>query len=163
MRRPFFISCETGGSEAVNVPKIIRDICIKIEEKPFEISPFAEGIDDIGIIVNCFSDYLLAQGWGKPRKNISYKKGSADIRLPIPYNDFMAASYEDQYYMVVKNIVDSINVIEEKCAKSKRAKLDADGLIKQFLSRLEISEDDIKDVKGVMSDEEYSNFVTRDF
>ena len=162
MGRPFFLSCEIWRSANI-VSEIIRDICVKIDEKSLDILPFTEGIDSIGIIVNCHPEGNMLDGWGKPRKYINYKKGYADIRLPIPYVDFVSASYEEQYLMVVKNIVDSIKVIEEKCNKSKKAKFDSEGLIKLFLSKLEISEEDIKDIKGVISDEEYRNLMTRIF
>lgn len=161
MSRPFFLSSEIWIS-AYNVSEIIRDICVRIDEKALEISPFAEGIESVGIIVNCHPERNIINGWGKPRKYINYKKGYADIRLPIPYDDFVSASYEKQFLMVVKNIVDSIKVIEEKCNKSKKAKFDSEGLIKLFLSKLELSEDDINNIKGVISDEEYRNIMTRE-
>ena len=116
MSRPFFLSSEIWIS-AYNVSEIIRDICVRIDEKTLEISPFAEGIESVGIIVNCHPECNIINGWGKPRKYINYKKGYADIRLPIPYDDFVSASYEKQFLMVVKNIVDSIkerNVIKAK-------------------------------------------------
>lgn len=62
-----------------------------------------------------------------------------------------------------QNGVNEVRVIEEKCNKSKKAKFDSEGLIKLFLSKLELSEDDIKSIKGVISDEEYRNLMTREF
>ena len=160
MSRPFFLSCEIWRS-ANKVSEILREICVRIDEKTFEISPFAEGIEKVAIIVNCHPEGNMLDGWGKPRKYINYKKGYADIRLPIPYEEFISANYEEQFLMVVKNIVDSIRVIEEKCNKSKKAKFDSEGLIKMFLCKLELSEDNIKNIKGVISDEEYRNLMTR--
>lgn len=158
MSRPFFLSCEIWGF-ANKASEIVRDICIRIDEKMFEIAPFAEGIESIAIIVNCHPESNMLAGWGKPRKYINYQKGYADIRLPIPYVEFMSADYEDQYRMVVKNIVESLRVIGDKCKKSKKAKLDADALIKVFLEKLNLSKDEIKDVKGVVSDEEYRKLM----
>lgn len=160
MSRPFFLSCEIWVS-ANKVSEILKDICIRIDEKSFEISPYTKGIESIGIIVNCHPESNMLNGWGKPRKYINYQKGYADIRLPIPYDDFMASSFENQYLMVVKNIVESIRVIEDKCNKSKKAALDADGLIKAFLGKLELSEDEIKDINGVVSDEEYRKLMAK--
>ena len=160
MSRPFFLSCEIWVS-ANKVSEILKDICIRIDEKSFEISPYTKGIESIGIIVNCPPESNMLNGWGKPRKYINYQKGYADIRLPIPYDDFMASSFENQYLMVVKNIVESIRVIEDKCNKSKKAALDADGLIKAFLDKLELSEDEIKDINGVVSDEEYKKLMVK--
>ena len=62
--------------------------------------------------------------------------------------------------MVVKNIVDSIRVIGEKCKKSKKAVFDSEGLIKTFLSKLEISYDSIGDVIGVIPDEKYRELMS---
>ena len=160
MSRPFFLSCEIWVS-ANKVSEILKDICMRIDEKSFEISPYTKGIGSIGIIVNCHPESNMLNGWGKPRKYINYQKGYADIRLPIPYDDFMASSFENQYLMVVKNIVESIRVIEDKCNKSKKAALDADGLIKAFLGKLELSEDEIKDINGVVSDEEYRKLMAQ--
>lgn len=45
-----------------------------------------------------------------------------DIRLPVPYVEFLNADYDTKYLMVVKNIVESMQIIDEKSRKSKRAK-----------------------------------------
>ena len=159
MGRAFFISCEIWRS-ASKVSEIVRDICEKIDENSFEITPFSDGIDSIGIIVNCHPEGNMLDGWGKPRKYISYKNRFADIRLPIPYFEFVSANYEDQYLMVVKNIVESIRVIGDKCSKSKRARFDSDGLVRKFLDKLGISEESLENVVGVISDEEYRKLMS---
>ena len=158
MGRALFLSCEIWRS-AGKVSDIIRDICIKIDERTFEIEEFSDGIDHIGIIVNCHPEGNMLDGWGKPRKYINYKKRSADIRLPIPYVEFVSAKYEDQYLMVVKNIVESIRVIGDKCAKSKRSRFDSDGLVNKFLEKLGISEESLENVVGVITDEEYKKLM----
>ena len=159
MGRAFFLSCEIWRS-ASKVSEIVRDICEKIDENSFEIAPFSDGIDSIGIIVNCHPEGNMLDGWGKPRKYISYKNRFADIRLPIPYFEFVSANYEDQYLMVVKNIVESIRVIGDKCSKSKRARFDSDGLVRKFLDKLGISEESLENVVGVISDEEYRKLMS---
>lgn len=159
MGRAFFLSCEIWRS-ASKVSEIVRVICEKIDENSFEIAPFSDGIDSIGIIVNCHPEGNMLDGWGKPRKYISYKNRFADIRLPIPYFEFVSANYEDQYLMVVKNIVESIRVIGDKCSKSKRARFDSDGLVRKFLDKLGISEESLENVVGVISDEEYRKLMS---
>ena len=159
MGRAFFLSCEIWRS-ASKVSEIVRVICEKIDENSFEIAPFSDGIDSIGIIVNCHPEGNMLDGWGKPRKYISYKNRFADIRLPIPYFEFVSAKYEDQYLMVVKNIVESIRVIGDKCSKSKRARFDSDGLVRKFLDKLGISEESLENVVGVISDEEYRKLMS---
>lgn len=158
MSRALFLSCEIWRS-ANKVSEIIREISKKVDADTFEIAPFSDGIDDIGIIVNCHPEGNMRDGWGKPRKYINYVKKSADIRLPIPYIEFVSAEYQDQYLMVVKNIVDSIRVIGEKCAKSKRARFDSESLVKVFLEKLDVSEESLEGVVGVISDEEYRKMM----
>ncbi|MCR5722202.1 MAG: hypothetical protein K6G72_07660 [Lachnospiraceae bacterium] len=43
-----------------------------------------------------------------------YSKTIEYIRLPIPYVEFVSADYDNQYLMVLKNIVESIMVIGDK-------------------------------------------------
>ena len=114
-KQPFFLSSEiwTGASMVSN---ILREIKQKLDG--FDVLPYVENIESIAIIVNCFPDEMLRDGWGKPRKYISYQKKYADIRLPIPYDSFVHADYETKYRMVVDNIVQSIRVIDEKCRKA---------------------------------------------
>ena len=158
MGRAFFLSCEIWRS-ANKVSEIIREISKKVDADTLEIALFSDGIDDIGIIVNCHPEGNMRDGWGKPRKYINYVKKSADIRLPIPYSMFVSAEYEDQYLMVVKNIVASIRVIGEKCAKSKRARFDSEAFVREFLKRLDVSEDSLRTVVGVIPDEEYRKIM----
>ena len=161
MERSFFITCEIWRT-AYSVSDIIKDICVKIDENNYDIAPFSKGIDKIGVSVNCHRDESLALGWGKPRKYISYQKRCADIRLPLPYVEYINADYETQYLMVVKNIVDSIRIIGEKCRKSKRAEFDSDGLINDFLQRIGVLPEEIKDIVGVISDEQYQKIINPD-
>ena len=148
MQREFFISCEIWGS-AHDVSKIIKEICDKIDEKNFTISEFSSGIDNVGIIVNCFPADMVKAGWAKPRKYISYVKRYADIRLPLPYDEFCVSDYNKRFLMVVKNIVDSLNIIEEKCSKSKRANFNSNGITDKFLNKLGIDKSDIQNIVGV--------------
>lgn len=154
MGRPFFISCEIWGT-ANKVSEIIKDICGKIDIDNFSINPFSDGIENVCIVVNCHPDENLIRGWGKPRKYINYQKRYADIRLPIPYVEFISADYDHQYLMVLKNIVESIRVIGNKCKKSKKATFDSEELVKVILLKMEISEESLDEVIGVIPDEKY--------
>ena len=154
MERPLFISCEVWR-DAYSISRIIKEICKKIDENNYQISQYSQGIDSIGIIVNCHPDENLVAGWGKPRTYISYKNRYADVRLPVPYVDYINADYDTQYLMVVKNIIVSIDRIGEKCRKSKRATFDSDSFIRDFLQKLDISPDSLKDIIGVIPDERY--------
>ena len=151
MKNHLFISSELHASAGA-LSDILNEIRSKIDEEHFDVSPYSKELTDIGIIVNCFPDDWLLKGFGKPRKYISYKNGYADIRLPVPYVEMRNADKEKRYLMAVRNIVDSIAVIGEKCAKSKRASFDSDGMIKEILNRLGISREELEGVNGVISE-----------
>lgn len=114
------------------------------------MSIYSADIPDVGIIVNCFPDDWLAKGFGKPRKYISYKHCYADIRLPLPYDEFMNSTPEKRYLMAVKNIIESIEVIEERCKKSKRASFNGKQMSSDILEKLEISWANLEDINGVI-------------
>lgn len=151
MKNKLFISCEIHIN-ANEVSSIIKRICDTIKEKEFDMKKYSKDLTDIGIIVNCFRDEDLEVGFGKVRKYINYQKGYADIRLPIPYNEFKNADDNTKYLMVVDNIVKSIQTIEEKCNKSKRAKFDSKKMISDILEKLNVTSEDIKNVNGVLED-----------
>ncbi len=121
------------------IPQIIKDICDKINADSLDITKYSDKITSVGIIINCFPDDWINRGYGKPRKYVSYKNGYADIRLPIPYEAFQAASYQDKYNMVVQNIVESVSIIEGKCNKSKKAMFDGDSLVDYLLEKINLS------------------------
>ena len=158
MSRPLFISCEIWR-EANNVHIILQDISQRIDEKNYSILQYADNIESIAIVVNCHPNKQLIDGWGKPRKYINYKKQYADVRLPIPYNDFINADYDTQYLMVVDNIIQSLRVIDDKCKRSKKAKFDSESIIEDLLKKLEISYDSLENIVGVLSDEDYKKIV----
>ena len=158
MSRPLFISCEIWR-EANNVHIILQDISQRIDEKNYSILQYADNIESIAIVVKCHPNKHLIDGWGKPRKYINYKKQYADVRLPIPYNDFINADYDTQYLMVVDNIIQSLRVIDDKCKRSKKAKFDSESIIEDLLKKLEISYDSLENIVGVLSDEDYKKIV----
>ena len=160
MGSPLFISCEVWRT-AYSISGIIKEICQKTDVNNYQISQYSQGIDSIGIIVNCHPDEHLMAGWGKPRTYISYKNRYADVRLPIPYVDYINADYDTKYLMVVKNIVVSIDRIGERCKKSKRASFDSDSFIRDFLQKLDISFDSLKSIIGVIPDERYKQIISQ--
>ena len=155
MGKPFFITCEICSS-AGSIPLIIREISSKAD---MEIAPYSKGIDEVFISVNCFTDEDIADGLGKPRKYLSYQKRFADIRLPIPYDAFIRANRETKYRMVVKNIVESIRIIGERCRKSGRAEFDSEAFIRDFLQKLEIEPKSLEGIVGVIPDEQYRQII----
>lgn len=144
-----FLSAELYAG-ADRVSEIIREICERLDEKHFDVSPYSETITHVGIIVNCFPEHMMAAGWGKPRTLLRYQKGEADIRLPLPYVAFKNADAETQFRMVVKNILESVSVIGERCKKSRRAEFDSAGMNAEILRRLGLTAADLDGVTGVM-------------
>jgi len=159
MSRPLFISCEVWRT-AFSISGIIKDICSRIDMDNYALSPYSQDIDSVGIIVNCHPDENLAAGWGKPRRYISNKKRSADIRLPIPFEDYINADPDTQYLMVVKNIVQSVAAVGDICRKSRRARFDSDAMIHDLLEKLGITSENLEDVAGVIPDESYARIVS---
>ena len=138
--RSFFISCEAYLSASVIISHNIRVINQKIGD--INTNDYTDVLDSIGIIINCHPDEYLELGCGKRREYISYKNRYADIRLPIDYNQLLKSDRETQYMMVVRNIIDSIEVINKRLSKKKMV-FDSDRLIQYILDRLDISNDDL--------------------
>ena len=159
MSRPLFITCEIWRT-AESISDHIRTICEKADTDHFEIAPYTEGIDSICISVNCHPDENLAAGWGKPRTSISYQKRFADFRLPLPYVAYRNADADTQYLMVVRNITESIRRMDEKCRKSKRAKVDSAALNTELLRRLDIAPERLEGITGVIPDAQYRKIVS---
>ena len=152
---------EVSGAAYGILDPILKDICRKIDENNFDLTPYSADITNVGIIINCHEDSFLAVGFGKPRRLIRYSEHRADIRLLIPYNELIEADKKTRYLMAVKNITESIAVIGERCRKSKRAQFDSEGLTAFILARLGISTEELEGVHGVMSDKEYKAFMDK--
>ena len=152
MARGLFITSETGGRANNALSPILRDIIAKIGENNYDISRFSADIKSVCVVVCCFPDDLRAAGFGKPRKLIKYKEGIADIRLPLPYVNFINADDDTRYLMVVKNITDSLAVIDERCRKSKRAVFNSDGMTVDVLEKLGITLEQLEIIVGVCTD-----------
>ena len=129
-----FFSMETMG----RADKVILPLMRLIDKslKDIDIKNYTKDIDSIGIIINCFNKKSLDEGFGKPRKYISYKQRFADIRLNISYEELMSADKERQYEMVKQNIYDSIMVVDEKLNKKKGCSFDGERMIADIEAKL---------------------------
>lgn len=153
MKNSLFISVEAGGRAISAIERLLPVICQRIDEKNFDVSRFSEDMTDIGIIINCFPDDLMAAGFGKPRIMLRYKEGSADIRLPMPYVDFINADDDTRSLMIVKNIVRSVEAIGERCRKSRRARFDSKGMAEEILALVGVERSALDGVVGVLEQE----------
>ena len=129
-----FFSCEAD----ISVGLIISRIQNTIEQVtgPIEVNNYTKDLDNIGIIINCFNSWQIDFGLGSPRKYISYKNRYADIRLPIPYDEFLSADKQKRFEMVKQNIYDSIMVVDEKLNKKKGCSFDGKRMIADIEAKL---------------------------
>lgn len=129
-----FISVEASNSAAF----IINDIRKIIENKmgKIEVCDYTNNIESIGIIINSWNQSDLNFGHGKERKYINYKQRFADIRLNIPYDEFLSADKQKRFEMVKKNIYDSIRVVDERINKKKGCSFDGERLIADIETKL---------------------------
>ena len=130
-----FISIEAQSSSA----HIISNIRNQIESRigNIEVTNYTNDLDSIGIIINCFDKNFLSVGFGKTRKYISYKNRYADIRLNIPFEEFMEADKDKRIDMVKNNIYESIRIIDSKLNKKKGCSFDGERMIGDIEEKLE--------------------------
>ena len=130
-----FISIEAGNSVAF----IINDIRKMIENNvgEIEVCDYTNDLERIGIIINSWDQSDLNFGHGKERKYINYKQKFADIRLNIPYDEFLAADKQKRFEMVKKNIYDSIRAVDERLNKKKGCSFDGERMIGDIEEKLE--------------------------
>jgi len=133
-------------STEAQVPAVamIHDILKRINNilGYIEVSDYTDSLDSIGIIINCFSSELINNGFGRERMYISLLRRNADIRLLIPFETFLNSNDEFRYYMVLGNIIKSINVIQEKMDK-KKVYFNGKDLISYILAKLDVRWDDL--------------------
>lgn len=136
--RSMFISSDAQLPAAALIHDINKLIANNIEDK-INISDFNNALDSIGIIVECFDDKWKSMGHGKERKYISYKNRYADIRLNVPYADFMCANKLERFYMIKSLIISAINIIAQRINQKKGCYFDGQSLIdsiEQNLSKI---------------------------
>ena len=93
----------------------------------------------IAIIPSCMDDgFWSANGW-KERKLIWRKKAEADIRLRMDYERFVSETNENKFLLFVDTILKSIQIVQEK----SKGDFKGDSLIKDILSTLEVTPDDL--------------------
>ena len=87
-----FFSSETEPPAGYLIMKMLNPVEIEFNRLHFS-NEYCNIIDSICIVFICVSENLEKQGVGKERKYISHKKGYADYRVKIPYNEFLNADY----------------------------------------------------------------------
>ena len=94
-----------------------------------ETTDYTNVLDNIWIIINSFDTNWMPWGYGKSRKYISYKNRYADIRLNITSEDLIAADTKTRFFMVRNNIIESIQIIDNRLNKKQRFSFDGQRLI----------------------------------
>ena len=93
--------------------------------------------NNIGIITTILGEDL--KGMWKERRLVRHKKKDADIRLEIDYDKFISVDERTQMLLYVKNIVDSIFVVENQ----KKGDFNGIKLINDILAKLDLTLEDI--------------------
>ena len=93
---------------------------------------YGSEIQSIGIISMILSPRFDVY---KERRLIRFKEKCADIRLKIDYQKYQTANHQEKKLLLIKNIVDSIMVIE----KRKKDDFQGERLINDILNALDVS------------------------
>ena len=101
------------------IEKALDHICSALGGEILDISAFSKELTDISVYVTCYEDRFMRDGIGKPVKYIRYDKGKAEMWLPMSFDEVEKADDETRLLMVLKNIVDSVNIIGERIPPEK--------------------------------------------
>ena len=133
-----------GGEITHKAEKALENVAWDVRTK---LDPFrkADPLDetygsefhDIGIITMLLCDEF--KDIYQERRLVRHKKKDADIRLKIDYDKFVKADEHTQMLLYVKNIVDSIMVVEEK----KKGDFKGIKLIEDILLTLGLKKEEI--------------------
>ncbi len=142
-----FLSGEVGGIDSHEWLKILNSIRDKLsfvtdrnrEKELIEDDTYGTEINDIGIIQMIASPEFDSR---PERRYIVFKRHEADIRLKIDYEAYQKADKAKKRLLMIKNIVDSIMVIE----KRKRGDFQGEKLINDILEALEVTKTDLENL-----------------
>lgn len=120
--------------------KFLTDQSLDLESKHNYGTEFRQ----IAIIPSCMDDvFWNALGW-KERKKVWRKKGEADIRLRMNYERFNQSTLINKRLMFYDIIVKSIKFVQNV----SKGDFCGDTLIRDVLSALEVSEEDLNRVSS---------------
>lgn len=125
-----FLSGETSFNANEPFRRLLMEMNKKLKsfiEADENDDTYGAEFKSIGIITMILSDDLADT---PERKLISRKKKEADIRLKIDYYKFVNSNADTQFFLYLKNIIESIKVVNEK----KKEDFNGDKLIEDILS-----------------------------
>ena len=145
-----FITIEAQNCTENGLANILKETNEKLSflnDKSLEdIDNYGKEFRFITIIPSCMDDdFWDGLGW-KERKQIWRKKGEADIRLRMDYDRFMSETLENKYLLFYDIIIKSIQVVQER----SKADFNGEQLIKDVLSALNISEQDLEQLNNCL-------------
>ena len=108
-----FLSTEAKSPASTSLIKILVDV-EKAFQKKYKNEKFSDELEQISIIPICISNDMINQGFGKERRYVSLKKQIADIRIQIPYLDFIGSGEKQQAILCKKNIIEAVKYISKK-------------------------------------------------
>lgn len=125
-----FLSGETSFNANEPFRRLLMEMNKKLKsfiEADENDDTYGAEFKSIGIITMILSDDLAKT---PERKLINRKKKEADIRLKIDYYKFVNSNADTQFFLYLKNIIESIKVVNEK----KKEDFNGDKLIEDILS-----------------------------
>lgn len=142
-----FLSSETGdidiyehGEICNSIKNALRFVMDGSKQKELtEDDTYGNEINDISIVHMILSPRFDAR---YERKYIVFKRHEADIRLKIDYETYQKADKTKKRMLIIKNIIDSITVIE----KRKRGDFQGEKLIDDILKSLNITKTDLENL-----------------
>lgn len=145
-----FITIEAQNAIESGLADILKETLCALDfltnkEKDLEnIDNYGTEFREIAIIPTCVNDeYWDGLGW-KERKQIWRKKREADIRLRMDYERFNNETQRNKRLLFIDVIIKSIRVVQEK----SKGDFEGNKLIRDILSALKVSEDEIRQLNG---------------
>lgn len=108
-----FLSAEAKSPASISLIKILVNV-EKVFQQKYKNVKFSDELEQISIIPICISNDMINQGFGKERRYVSLKKQIADIRIQIPYLDFIGSGEKQQAILCKQNIIEAVKYICKK-------------------------------------------------
>lgn len=104
----WFVSLETYEAVGMKLADLLFPVEREFTDRHFG-ERFSEKLDRLAIIPMCMPTVTL-----KERRYISWKNRYADVRLIIPYHEFLRGSRAERISLCKKNIQDSVEYVRKK-------------------------------------------------
>lgn len=106
----WFVSLETYETVGIQLANLLFPVEKEFTDRHFG-ERFSEKLDRLAIIPMCMPTITL-----KERRDISWKNRYADVRLIIPYDDFIYGDQTERILLCKKNIQTAVEYVKRKDA-----------------------------------------------